>query len=328
MKHKNYYEINARDNYELGLKTGEIFGTITRNTIEKRKKSVNWKAKTENAKKYFDVTKKYFPQYIEEINGYAIASHILFEDLWTLMTDVGMSQDNPEKCTTFVTNNGKTISHNEDWEKDSENDICVLKKTIKDTTILELYYFNTLGGVSISVNSHGYVQAINTLDHTGNQIGVPRNIIARWLSETKDIEKDFEKLVLIPRANGYNHVVVNRENIWDLECTASQQILLKPPLPFIHTNHYLSKRLKTFEETENLTHTFQRYEKAKSLVKNKMSMEEIMKVNSDISKGPHASIMNERTIAKMIIDLKNKIAKIWLKRAAEKNWVDYSLDFL
>ena len=325
MKHKNYYEINVRDNYDLGLKTGELLESITRSSLEKRKKKVNWKAKTENAKKYLEVTNKFFPQYIEEINGYAVASHISFEDLWTLMTDVEMSQDNPEKCTSFVTRNGKIISHNEDWEKDSENDICVLKKTLKNITLLELYYYNTLGGVSISVNSHGYVQAINTLDHTDSQIGVPRNIIARWLSETKDIEKDYKKLILIPRANGYNHVIVNRESVWNLECTASQQILLKPPHPFIHTNHCLSEKLIPFEKTEHLTHTFQRYEKAKSLVKNKMLMEEIMKVNGDISEGSRASIMNERTIAKMIIDLKNKIAKIWLKRESEKDWIDYPL---
>lgn len=324
MKHKNYYEITARDYYDLGLQTGKLFGEITRSSLEKRKKKINWKINTENAKKYFEVTAKFFPQYIEEINGYAYSSHISFEDLWTLMTDIEMH----EKCTTFITNGGQTASHNEDWEKDSENDICILRKTVKNTTLLELYYFNTLGGVSVSINSHGYTQAINTLDHTDNQIGVPRNIIARWLSETKDVEKDCQRLKLIPRANGYNHVIVNKNGVLNLECTARKQILSKPSLPFIHTNHYLSDKLKPFEKTENLTYTFQRYNKTRDLIKNKMSREEIIKVNSDISGGPQASIMNERTIAKMIIDLKNKIAKIWLKREKEKNWIDYSLDFL
>lgn len=324
MRHKNYYEIIARDNYDLGLQTGKLFGEITRDSLEKRKKKLNWKTETEIAEKYLEVTAKFFPQYIEEINGYAASSRISFEDLWTLMTDV----DTHEKCTTFVTNDGQAISHNEDWEKDSENDICVLKKTVKSTTVLELYYYNTLGGISISINSNGYVQAINTLDHTDGQVGVPRNIIARWLSETKDVEKNYQKLKLIPRANGYNHVFVKNNSVWDLECTARHQLLSKSSLPFTHTNHYLSEKLKPFEKTENLTYTFQRYEKIKSLLKNKMSREEIIKVNSDISGGPQTSIMNERTIAKMVVDLKNKIAKIWLKREDEKNWIDYSLDFL
>lgn len=323
MKHKNYFEIKARNNYDLGLQTGKLFGEITRSSLEKRKKRINWKIQTENAKKYLEVTAKFFPQYIEEINGYATSSHISFQDMWTLMSDV----DIHEKCTTFVTNDDMTISHNEDWEKNSKNDICILKKTVRDTTLLELYYYNTLGGVAVSVNSHGYVQAINTLNHTDSQIGVPHNIIARWLSETKDIEKDYQKLKLIPRANGYNHVFVNKNGVWNLECTAQQQILLKPLSPFIHTNHYLSEKLKPFEKTGNLTYTFQRYEKTISLIKNKMSMDEIIKVNSNISGGPHASIMNERTIAKMVVDIKNKIAKIWLKREERKNWVDYSLDF-
>lgn len=324
MKHKNYFEIVARDHYNLGLKTGILFGEITRSSLKKRKKKNNWRLKTENTKKYLGVTAKFFPQYIDEINGYAISSGISFENLWTLMADVEMH----EKCTTFVTNDGQIISHNEDWEKDSKNDICILKKTVNKITMLELYYYNTLGGVSISINSHGYVQAINTLDHIDSQIGVPRNIIARWLSETKDIEKDCKKLNLIPRANGYNHVFVNKDGILNLECTARHQILSKPSPPFIHTNHYLSDKLKLFEKTENLTYTFQRYNKARDLVKNKMSKDEIIKINGDISGGSCASIMNERTIAKMLVDLKNKIAKIWLKRENEKNWIDYSLDFL
>ena len=290
----------------------------------KKKKENDCRLKAENAKKYLDVTIKFFPQYIEEIKGYATSSHISFEDLWTLMTDVEFH----EKCTTFVINNGQTISHNEDWEKDSKNDICILRKTIKDTTLLELYYYNTLGGVSISINSFGLVQAINTLEHIDSQIGVPRNIIARWLSETKDPEMDYEKLKLIPRANGYNHVFVNKDSVYNLECTAHQQILSKPSPPFIHTNHYISEILKPLEKTENLTYTFQRYKKTRDLIKDKMSMEEIVKVNSDITEGPRASIMNERTIAKMVLDLKNKIAKIWLKREDKKNWIDYSLDFL
>ena len=37
MKHKNYYEIIARDNYDLGLQTGKLFGKITRSSLEKEK---------------------------------------------------------------------------------------------------------------------------------------------------------------------------------------------------------------------------------------------------------------------------------------------------
>ena len=104
------------------------------------------------------------------------------------MTDIEFH----EKCTTFVINNGQKLSPIMKIGKDSKNDIYILRKTIKDTTLLELYYYNTLGGISISINSFGLVQAINTLEHIDSQIGVPRNIIARWLSETKDPEMDYE----------------------------------------------------------------------------------------------------------------------------------------
>jgi hypothetical protein len=43
---------------------------------------------------------------------------------------------------------------------------------VGDQTTLELYYLHTLGGNAISVNSCGFVQAINTLRHPPNKSGM------------------------------------------------------------------------------------------------------------------------------------------------------------
>lgn len=193
---------------------------------------------------------------------------------------------------------------------------------------MELYYYNTLGGCSISINSRGYVQAINTLTHTKRQVGVPRNVIARWFSETDNPERDFKKMREIPRASGYNHCLVSSTGeVWDIEATDTKQVLWKPAIPLVHTNHYLSE-LKTFDRSNNVRGTKDRYAMAVSRVKPEMDVEELIDVTSDTSKGSKVSILNARTIARMVVNVEVRIARVWLRREEDKGWIDYELDFL
>ncbi|HSW87972.1 MAG TPA: C45 family peptidase [Candidatus Saccharimonadales bacterium] len=329
MKHVNYYELTAKDNYGLGLQRGELFGDVARRTLARKKHSKYWQKKIELSKDYLNETEKHFPLLVDELEGYAKASNISFQEFWTMSLEDDFDYLEAEKCTTVVTNNGKLISHNEDWEVGMQDVICILKKTLQNVTTFELFYYNTLGGASICVNSYGYVMTINTLTHTDRQIGVPRNVIARWLSETKNVEKDFEKLTTIKRSLGYNHIFANTKGmIWDLECSATQQKLLKPQVPYVHTNHFTASELKRFEENDGSTGTFERYDAACELVKPRMTVEEMTILNSNKSKDNKESIMNERTIGKMIIDLEKNIANVWLKREEEKGWIAYNLDFI
>lgn len=328
MQHTYFYKIEAKDHYDLGIKRGELFGNVARTTLQKRKQETSWLKKVLLSKESLTVTDQYFPKLIEELKGYAKASNIDFAEFWTMSLEDDLDYLDSNKCTTVVTNNGMLISHNEDWDEQAEDAICILQKTLHGITTLELFYYNTLGGASCCINSYGYVMTINTLAHTDRQIGVPRNVIARWLSETKNIEEDFEKLKTIPRSLGYNHIFANtKSNVWDLECSAKNQILTRPSLPYVHTNHFLEEDMKPFEQNDNTSGTFERYNQACRLVKPHMSMEEIISLNSSTS-NKKESIMNPRTIGKMVVDLENHVAKVWLKREKDKNWVDYKLDFI
>lgn len=328
MQHKNYFEITAKDNFDLGTQRGELFGKFAQQTLLQRKKEKNWAKKVELAKSEFNLTKNYFPQYIEEIEGYAKASRISVPEFWTLSLEDDFDHLD-EKCTTIVTNNGKLLSHNEDWEKGSEDKICLLKKTVKGLTTLEFFYINTLGGASVCINSYGFVMTINTMDSVDRQTGVPRNVIARWLSETQNIEKDFEKLKAIKRSLGYNHIFVNRKGeVWDLESTATKQVLTKPTLPYVHTNHYLVKELEQYEDTNNPGSTYARHQVACTKVRPHMTTDELIQLTTDNSEGNDMSIFNERTIGRFVIDIENRLAKVWLKREENVGWLKYSLDFM
>lgn len=327
MTHTNYFEIQADSYYDLGLKEGQLSNQSLTNSVSKEKQHESWKNKVEQSKAYLKPTIKSFPHLVEELKGYAKGAEVSFEELWTL---VSFEDDLPsiDKCTTVVTNGGKLIAHNEDWDANSKNAICVLKKSVTDFTILELFYYNTLGGNSISINSRGFVQSINTLAHTDKRVGIPRNVIARWLSETKSPQQDFNKLSTLQRSAGYNHNIINVQGkIWNIESSAFKQVLSSVASPFVHTNHYLTE-LKELENNNNLCGTFDRYEFASKNTRKSMSLTNLQRLMSDNSKGLKVSVFNEGTIARMVVDLEKLVAYIWLLREPEMGWVEYDIDFL
>lgn len=327
-KHANCFNFQADTNYELGLQLGGHFRSEIQTQMGAIVRDEAWAQTLERAKDYLAATEGFFPQYVEEIRGYAQGAAVDFLEFWARSLEDEFSYSGDQHCTSIITNDGKLIAHNEDWAEDAADQICILQKTVGDLTIFELNYFMTLGGNAASVNSHGYIQLINTLTHSDWRMGAPRNVIARFMSETSDPVRDFDTLKSIRRSTGYNHNLVNLDGaLWNIEATAQQQVLLEPQSPFAHTNHYLSPQLGSFEAAAAAS-TRQRYDAARTRVQSHMSVQELMDVTNDTTQGPDLSIFNERTIARMIIDLEQRVAHCWLAREADRGWIAYPLTFL
>lgn len=327
-KHTNFFTFQADTNYELGLQLGSHFRSEVQAKMSVIVRDEAWALTLERAKEYLVATEADFPQYVEEIRGYAKGAAVDFLEFWARSLEDEFSFFRGEHCTSIITNDGKLIAHNEDWATDAADQICIIQKTVDGLTIFELNYFLTLGGNSASINSHGFVQLINTLTHTDWQMGAPRNVIARFMSETGDPVRDFERLRSVKRSTGYNHTIIGLDGaMWNMETTAKHQVLLQPRSPFVHTNHYLSSQLSSFEAAVGAT-TRRRYEVASTRVQPHMSVQQLMDVTNDTTQGPDLSIFNERTIARMIINLEQRVAHCWLAREADKGWIAYPLTFL
>jgi hypothetical protein len=158
-----------------------------------------------------------------------------------------------------------------------------------------------------------------------NQIGVPRNVVCRWLSETRDPERDIAVLQNLRRASGYHHNLVSREGqIWSIETTAVHEVLVRPDAPFVHTNHYLSD-LSRYANEESIRGTHTRYRCAFEGTQDRMNVKSCKQLLSDVSEGKRRSLFNEWTVARVIVDLEGQMAHIWLRREAKKGWVEYDL---
>jgi hypothetical protein len=320
---KNYFEFTAKNNFDLGLQMGRAFKRQSAERLKRQKREGNWKNKVRKAQKFLNLTEKYFPHLAEELRGYALGAKINFADLWAASLE---DELDAEKCTTMITNGGRLIAHSEDFPR-AKNDIAIVKKTVRNLTIFEIYYFNTLGGNAVSINSNGYIVATNSLYSHDRQLGVPKNVISRWLSETANPKKDFFRLKKIRRASAYNHNFIDPNgNIFNLETTAKKAEFARVTSPFAHTNHYLSALKK--HEAYKKTSSFCRYASAKKHLEGKMTLQKIKYALSDVSGGKINSIRNKETVGNIIIDLEKRAAYIWLLRENKNGFTKFNLSFI
>jgi hypothetical protein len=328
MSHANYHEVAGADAAACGRQLGRLFGATVREYIEDEQDSRHWRRLKAEAKRYLDVTAKYFPAYLEELQAYAAAARVDLLDLWTM--SIGEELDDAEKCTTVVTNNGLLIAHNEDWDADAVEDICILKRTCAGVTTLELYYYGCpLGGTALSICSRGYVQAINSLNHVDHRLGIPKIVIARRLSELADARRELSDLLALPRATGFAHTLIDRSGrTTAVECSAKRHSIRHPELPFVHTNHMLDDALSDVEGELDGRSTIERYNAACTLAAPAMDRAALTTLTGDNRRGPVNSVLNENTIARAIVDLDRRIASFWLRREPRKGWVDYPIDFM
>ncbi len=325
--HTHYHEIEANTYYEAGLQQGSLFTQEIHDEIDFLKKSSDWKRIQAQAEQMLPVTVRSFPHLFDELKGYAQGAQVPLAELWPCIVEEAQNVSS-ERCTTIVTNKGYLVGHNEDWDEQSTEDICLIKKRIGSLTRLELFYYGSLGGNAISISSFGVVQAINTLHHATTQPGIPRNVIARWLAESESPQRDVENLNQFIRASGYAHIFTSSNGNYSMaECTETEQISFTPQLPFVHANHYIST-LASHEAIEPMSTSFTRYDQAQKLVSKTMSVQEMQEVLSNGSQRKSEDLFNTDTIARTVFDLELYQCHVWLAREKKKGWVTYDLDFL
>lgn len=328
MVHRNYHEVSGDSPAECGRALGRLFGSIIRDYVAEARDDEAWPARRRDAPLLLAQTERYFPAYVEELEAYAAAAGVALIDLWTMSIEDELDGSAYERCTSVVANNGRLIGHNEDWDPEAADGICILKKRCKGVTSLELYYYACpLGGAALSISSQGYIQAVNSLNHTDWQIGVPKMVIGRRLSEIRSLEEELEGVLAIPRSSGFAHNLIDRSGrVTLVECTAMRHSVRHRNTPAVHTNHMLCSELVRFEGDHGKS-TLRRYEAACRLARPIMDAKDMQSLLSDESRGATSSVFNQNTIARSIVDLDRRTASFWLRRERRKGWIEYPLDF-
>lgn len=356
----SYYEIHAENHYEMGVALGRKFEKpiycAVRELRRNHKIEDSWyKSIYERG---FEMVEKNLPKVAAELKGYAAGAKVKRDEMWWIAMgyDVDNICDNHDwicrprnHCTTVITNGGLLIGHNEDDCPESEDTLCIVKKTLPDLTILDLYYAGGLGGNSISINSHGYVHSVNSLPNSAYRVGLPRDLIARWISETGQPKARCSEMVDMPRMSGYSHNVVSLDGkVCNIESCAKTADFAEEKSPYCHTNHFL-REIEACWHNEDVCTSIRRHRRAEYLAKQHETMElsHMKELLSDTLGWGDEQIFNENTIGRVIVDLQDPDAlkaHIWLSRDADRdvdcdtdsdvekyateNWRTYEISFM
>ncbi len=330
----NIIEVEAKDHYEAGYKLGQLTAKLQHRFLEAYPLTESWEELIEKSKSFLNTTKEVFPQYIDEIHGLANGARISFDKLWVMhCIDEILKRSYVEKCSSlFIKRNSDyLIGHNEDWDLWTKEYYFLYKKTINGTTILELGMPGVVCGGTVSINSHGLVQTINTLHHTDFQIGTPRQIIARWISGRESLSRVYAEFPRFKRAAGYCYNLYQNGKVLSIESSAKQFEYVEPAATYYHTNHYTGALRIVEEEDETELPGVGRYEligEKIGSVSDIQSLKELLLLKTNGINSIYR-ITGVATVASLIIDITHKMLYVTQENQGEKtNWQEFRLDFL
>ena len=315
--------------YEVGLAVGKTMRQPIRSLLDREKVKFGdtFVHYVDMLPPFIDVTKRYFPQYMDEVRGIADGAGVDFQTLFSTncreVVDYSGSTSTADHCTIVAIpqNNQYVVGHNEDWDAESLDILYIFDAVMDGIHIFGLNYGDSIMGDSISVTSHGLIQAINDLQHHDTQLGVPKKFIARAFLDSKTLEEAEEIMRKVPRAAGFNHVLIQGQRLWNIESSAKEYIIEKIELnKYVHTNHYVTelKRIdKGNQESEK------RYAKVEERLGDINSVGDIKQLLSDRT---DPRICREGTIGSVIFDMPNKVAHIAYGQPTLETYVEYSLD--
>ena len=302
--------------YEVGHAIGEMFRGKIQETIEDRKKTISrYQERLDQTKPYYKEAKAYFPQLVDEMRGMTDGAQIELPDLffhnnpevYDRMAEWDRERvETSDHCTIAVSFNkeGALVGHNEDWSIESLDELYVLKATVGNTTFLGLNYATFLPGSSASLNQWGLVQCINELEQE-NKIGVPKYFLARAILECKNLEEAETLILKTNRASGYNHMLVQGDDLWDIEIAGHDiDVVKQENTPYVHTNHCISKHMIQYQKFASQS-SLERYKRARELVKNDMTKETMIDLLSDTTNTEFPICRENFTIASVLIEPHN-----------------------
>lgn len=329
-------EVDAKDHYDAGYQLGQLTAKLQHAYIDSFKPSQPWEILIRKSQPYLSATKKVFSQYIDEINGLANGAEIPFEKLWVFhCLDEILRKEFVEKCSSIFLKQengfGYIVGHNEDWDKWTKDYYFMLKRTLDNKTVLELGMAGVITGGTVSVNSKGIVQAINSLHHTDFQVGTPKQIVARWLSSRESLENIKEEFPKLKRAAGYCYNLSQGAKILAIEGSAQRFEFYETRKSYTHTNHYVGILQEVEEKYVREMPSIDRYKHIRSVLPRTHtvpSLKDLLLYKTDDNSSVYRTT-DTATVASVIFDILEKKCYVTQEnRGKDTVWEEINLDFI
>ncbi len=216
----------------------------------------NWDEAVRESQKYLPYAQAAFPQYVEEVAGIAEGAGVPFRDAWLLNCYEGVAEDQRlMACTTIGANDQVTadghvyLAHNEDWISGDSKRVYLVRAVPDDgPPFLAMSYGPIL--CNVGMNAAGVAIGINSVHPTDVRVGIPRVLASRAVLAAERLSDAIRACLPKRRAGGYNYMLADRNGeIFSVESSATDHdILYAHDGWLVHTNHYLSLKMRRIEQ--------------------------------------------------------------------------------
>jgi len=225
-----------------------------------------------HARKTLPLAREFYPEFIEEMEGYAEGTDLDFDIIYAGLCDY---PPGGRGCTDIAVNSQWTkddcvyAAHNEDVEPYNQPDVAIARIRPKDEPgFIGVCY----GGLfpTVAMNAEGISLTGNALVPNDTRLGLPKMIPVRKVLKAGGLYDALRYSMPEGRGHSFNNIVCDSNGeIYSMEGSATAfDALYAEDGYLVHTNHYLSPRMWKFEENlHTRMSSIIRYNRAKKLFK-------------------------------------------------------------
>ena len=282
---------------EVGEQLGSRFTKEAHRAVEVAKTELAWEkgASLEAAKRYgrkiLPRVVAWFPDFIEEIRGYAKGSGVPFDLLFAQWsgytpalsgkgcTDLAIGADHTADRSVLVV-------HNEDYTPAYDGIVVPVHVAVDGKPVFFAMAYQGLFP-TIGFNDRGISLTGNALSHNDTRIGIPKMFAPRKVLESRTLVEALQASMPADRGSSFNNVVCTKDGeLYSMEGSASAHDALYGEDGWLaHTNHYLSPRMWQFERDPHaISCSVARLNRARRLLKaslGQVTPETIMAIQRD-----------------------------------------------
>ena len=239
---------------------------------------MDWKRAVEQSKLYLPHARDFYPDFVEEIEGYSEGAGMPFQEVFSLCCHELLSPLGFKGCTDVVVSDDVTADgsvlagHNEDWDARCLPMVVLLRaRPSKKPSFICSSYVGLLP--STGMNDKGICLTGNALSPNDTRIGIPKVFPVRKTMEARRIGEALAWAMPKERASSYNNICSDRNGeIYSLEGSATDCAWLYAYDGYlVHTNHYLSEKMQRFEsDPDGVVCSRVRYNRATRLIEGQL----------------------------------------------------------
>ncbi len=293
----------------VGEQLGVRFAKEAHRAVQLFKKELTWEkgATMDGAKRYgrkvLPKIEGWFPDFVEEMRGYAKGSGVPFDVLSAEWCDYSPSMG-IKGCTDVAVGPDQTadgcvlVAHNEDYTPDYDGIVVPVHVAVEGKpAFFAMSYqglFPTMG-----FNEAGISLTGNAVSPRDTRVGIPKMYPPRKVLECRSLVEALAASMPPSRGSSFNNIVCSREGeLYSMEGSATAfDAIYGDDGWLVHSNHYLSPKMLTFERNPHEKFcSILRYNRATKLLRatlGRVSPETIMKIQRDHLSRPDSICRHE-----------------------------------